>query len=101
MTEFNKALEEALSQSNFFKVKQILRFYGELVNANVILPATYCGLLNDLLVPLDQSNQLRQRLDCLVYIILAALPWVSLLLNICNASQSHTEYNCLFSAVKN
>jgi nuclear cap-binding protein subunit 1 len=75
MTEFNKTLEEALSESNFFKVKLLLRFYGELVNANVILPATYCGLLNDLLAPLDQSNQLRQRLDCIVYIILATLPW--------------------------
>jgi nuclear cap-binding protein subunit 1 len=77
MAEFNKTLEEAISESDWFKVKQFLRFYGELVNANVILPTMYCGLINDLLTILDQPNQLRRRLDCIVYIILATLPWVS------------------------
>lgn len=77
MAEFNKSLEEAISVSDWFKVKQFLRFYGELVNANVILPTMYCGLVSDLLTILDQPNQLRQRLDCIVYIVLATLPWVS------------------------
>ncbi|KAI9476184.1 MAG: armadillo-type protein [Benjaminiella poitrasii] len=75
MAELNKALEEAISGSNWFKVKQFLRFYGELVNSSVILPVMYCGLLNDLLTVLDQPNQPRRRLDCIVYIILSTLPW--------------------------
>ncbi|KAI8992033.1 armadillo-type protein [Mycotypha africana] len=76
MIEFNKTFEQALQSFQWFKVKQLLRFYGELVNANVILPTTYCNLLNDLLSVLDQPNQQpRQRLDCIVYIILATLPW--------------------------
>lgn len=75
MVGFNQSLEKTISESKWFELKQFLRFYGELVNANVILPSVYCGLLNDLLAALDQPNQLRQRLDCIVYIILATLPW--------------------------
>ncbi|KAI7896054.1 armadillo-type protein [Mucor mucedo] len=75
MVGFNQSLERTINESKWFELKQFLRFYGELVNANVILPSVYCGLLNDLLAALDQPNQLRQRLDCIVYIILATLPW--------------------------
>lgn len=75
MVGFNQSLEKTINESKWFELKQFLRFYGELVNANVILPSVYCGLLNDLLAALDQPNQLRQRLDCIVYIILATLPW--------------------------
>jgi nuclear cap-binding protein subunit 1 len=76
MVEFNASLTDAFATSNWFKLKQLLRFYGELVNSNVVLPAVFCNLLNDVLAPLDQPNQLRQRLDCIVYIVLATLPWV-------------------------
>ncbi|CEP08839.1 hypothetical protein [Parasitella parasitica] len=75
MTEFNKSLEEAVAETNWFKLKQFLRFYAELVNANVILPTMYCNLLNDLLAVIDQPSQLRQRLDCVVYIVLSTIPW--------------------------
>lgn len=75
MEEFNKTLEQTIAETNWFKLKQFLRFYAELVNANVILPTTFCNLLNDLLAVMDQPNQLRQRLDCVVYIILATIPW--------------------------
>jgi nuclear cap-binding protein subunit 1 len=75
MTGFNTSLEKSIQDAKWFELKQFLRFYGELVNANVILPSTYCNLLNDLLVVLDQPKQLRQRLDCIVYIVLATLPW--------------------------
>ncbi|KAI8994905.1 armadillo-type protein [Pilobolus umbonatus] len=75
MSIFNRTFEEAVAESNWFRIKQLLRFYGELVNANVILPSVYCTILNDLLIDLDEPNQLRQRLDCIVYIILATLPW--------------------------
>ncbi|CAO0803530.1 unnamed protein product [Mucor circinelloides] len=75
MEEFNKTLEQTIVDTNWFKLKQFLRFYAELVNANVILPTTFCNLLNDLLSVMDQPNQLCQRLDCVVYIILATIPW--------------------------
>jgi nuclear cap-binding protein subunit 1 len=75
MTSFNNSLEQSILNSRWFELKQFLRFYSELVNANVILPSVYCGLLNDLLTTLDQPNQLLQRLDCIVYIILSTLPW--------------------------
>lgn len=75
MSHFNTALEKSIQSSKWFELKQFLRFYGELVNSNVILPSTYCQLLNDLLQELDAPNQLRQRLDCIVYIVLATLPW--------------------------
>ncbi|KAL7310634.1 Nuclear cap-binding protein subunit 1 [Mucor circinelloides] len=75
MEEFNKTLEQTIADTNWFKLKQFLRFYAELVNANVILPTTFCNLLNDLLSVMDQPNQLCQRLDCVVYIILATIPW--------------------------
>lgn len=75
MTGFNKSLETAILNAKWFELKQFLRFYSELVNSNVILPSSYCGLLNDLLTVLDHPNQLRQRLDCIVYVVLATLPW--------------------------
>ncbi|KAI9346679.1 armadillo-type protein [Pilaira anomala] len=75
LTGFNQHLEKSILESKWFELKQFLRFYGELVNANVILPSVYCVFLNDLLSALDQPNQLRERLDCIVYVILATLPW--------------------------
>ncbi|KAG2230494.1 hypothetical protein INT48_009869 [Thamnidium elegans] len=75
MSGFNQHLEKSIVHSKWFELKQFLRFYGELVNANVILPSVYCGLLNDLLNTLDEPTQLRQRLDCIVYVVLATLPW--------------------------
>lgn len=75
LTGFNQHLEKSIVESKWFELKQFLRFYGELVNANVILPSVYCMFLTDLLSALDQPNQLRERLDCIVYIILATLPW--------------------------
>lgn len=75
MINFNKALAEAVEKLDWFRLKQLLRFYGELVNSNTISPTTYANLLLDLLSALDQPNQLRKRLDSVVYIILSTLPW--------------------------
>jgi nuclear cap-binding protein subunit 1 len=47
---------EALAKSQWRTVKYLVRYYGELVNANVILPAAYLDLLNDLLAPLDETS---------------------------------------------
>jgi hypothetical protein len=50
------AAKQALANSEWQKVKYYVRYFGELVNANVILPAAYLDLLNDLLAALDESN---------------------------------------------
>lgn len=81
MVHFNTALTESIAASNWFRLKQILRFYGELVNANVVSPTAYANLLLDLLIVLDQPNQLCKRLDCIVYIVLSTLPWCARELN--------------------
>ncbi|KAI8083062.1 armadillo-type protein [Halteromyces radiatus] len=81
MEGFNTLLTTSVEQADWFKLKQLVRFYGELVNANVILPSAYCHLLEDILADLDQSKQLKRRLDCLVYIVLNALPWCGKELN--------------------
>ncbi|KAI9022822.1 armadillo-type protein [Phycomyces nitens] len=75
METFNQLLKETIESSNWFKLKQILRFYGELVNANVILPSAYILILNNLLAVLDEPNAIRDRVDCVIYIILSTLPW--------------------------
>src|ERR1700731_2510668 len=41
--------KDCLAKSEWRNVKYLVRFHGELVNANVILPAAYLDLLNDLL----------------------------------------------------
>ncbi|KAG2188610.1 hypothetical protein INT44_001365 [Umbelopsis vinacea] len=71
------AAKESLAKSEWQKVKYYVRYFGELVNANVILPAAYLDLLNDLLAAVDEPNLIISYADCMVYIVLAALPWVS------------------------
>ncbi|KAI9492847.1 armadillo-type protein [Zychaea mexicana] len=75
MYEVNDMLKQAVADADWFKFKQLLRFYGELVNANVILPTSYCDLISTILSALDESNQPRRRLDCIIYVILSTLPW--------------------------
>ncbi|KAJ8664019.1 hypothetical protein O0I10_000297 [Lichtheimia ornata] len=71
----NDMLKQTVAEANWIKLKQIMRFYGELVNANVISPTSYCGLINDLLSVLNEPNEYRRRADCMVYIVLSTLPW--------------------------
>ncbi|CAO3616959.1 unnamed protein product [Cunninghamella echinulata] len=75
MEKFNDVLKESVEKLDWFKLKQLVRFYGELVNANVISPSAYCHLLEDILTDLNQIDQMKRRLDCLVYIVLSSLPW--------------------------
>ncbi|KAI8333346.1 armadillo-type protein [Chlamydoabsidia padenii] len=75
MESFNNLLKKSVDNLDWFKLKQLVRFYGELVNTNVVLPTNYIDLLNDILFDLTQPKQLKRRLDCLVYIVLSALPW--------------------------
>lgn len=55
----NDMLKQTVAEANWIKLKQIMRFYGELVNANVISPTSYCGLINDLLSVLNEPNAKR------------------------------------------
>ncbi|KAI8381201.1 armadillo-type protein [Radiomyces spectabilis] len=75
MTDFNNLMQETVSSCDWFKLKQLIRFYGELTNANVITSAAYCNLLNDLLAVLEEPHLLRRRADSAVYIVLSTLPW--------------------------
>jgi nuclear cap-binding protein subunit 1 len=59
MEGFNTLLKKSVDNLDWFKLKQLVRFYGELVNANVILSTTYCDLLNDILADLTQPRQLQ------------------------------------------
>lgn len=59
MMGFNDYLAETAQKSDWFKLKQFLRFYGELMNANVITSVAYCGLINDVLAILDENGQPR------------------------------------------
>ncbi|ORZ00493.1 armadillo-type protein [Syncephalastrum racemosum] len=72
---FNDDLTQAAADGEWFRLKQILRFYGELVNANVIMPSAYCDILNDILSILDEPDIAPRRADCAIFIILATLPW--------------------------
>ncbi|KAG2227596.1 hypothetical protein INT45_002281, partial [Circinella minor] len=75
MYEVNDLLKQAVAEANWFKLKQLLRFYGELVNANVILPTSYCNMVSTFLSALDESDRQRGHLDSIVYVILSTLPW--------------------------
>ncbi|KAI9279792.1 MIF4G like-domain-containing protein [Sporodiniella umbellata] len=81
MAHFNMLFTNMLAESNWFKVKQFLRFYGELVNANVVTPTAYANLLLEVLADLDETNQLCKRLDSIVYTVLSTLPWCARELN--------------------
>ncbi|KAG0233647.1 Component of the cap-binding complex (CBC) [Actinomortierella wolfii] len=68
-------LQENLFACQWRSVKLLLRFFGELVNSNVILPTTLLNVLDGLLSVLEEPTVLRARADCAVYLVLATLPW--------------------------
>ncbi|KAF9128208.1 Component of the cap-binding complex (CBC) [Mortierella sp. 14UC] len=68
-------LQESLAKYQWRNVKLLLRFFGELVNSNVILPTTLLQVMEQLLVVLEEPTVLRARADCAVFCVLATLPW--------------------------
>ncbi|KAF9973203.1 Component of the cap-binding complex (CBC) [Actinomortierella ambigua] len=68
-------LQENLFACQWRSVKLLLRFLGELVNSNVILPTTLLNVLDGFLTVLEEPTVLRARADCAVYLVLATLPW--------------------------
>ncbi|KAJ3089542.1 Component of the cap-binding complex (CBC), partial [Quaeritorhiza haematococci] len=75
------ALDEVLRNGDWRGVKLMLRFFAELVNANVILPSTYLGLLDDFLAILPTTPSTSDpRPEAVLYCVLAALPWAGQML---------------------
>ncbi|KAG0091883.1 Component of the cap-binding complex (CBC) [Podila epicladia] len=68
-------LQDSLDNQLWRNVKLLLRFFGELVNSNVILPTTLLNLMGQLLSVLEEPTVIRARADCAVFLVLATLPW--------------------------
>ncbi|KAG0349619.1 Component of the cap-binding complex (CBC) [Podila humilis] len=68
-------LQDSLNKQQWRNVKLLLRFFGELVNSNVILPTTLLNLMGQLLAVLEEPTVIRARADCAVFLVLATLPW--------------------------
>ncbi|KAF9366670.1 Component of the cap-binding complex (CBC) [Mortierella sp. NVP85] len=71
----SELLQESLLKYQWRNVKLLLRFFGELVNSNVILPTTLLNVMDQFLNVLQEETILRARADCAVYCVLATLPW--------------------------
>lgn len=54
-------LQESLAKYQWRNAKLLLRFFGELVNSNVILPTTLLQVMEQLLVVLEEPTVLRVR----------------------------------------
>ncbi|RIA87394.1 MIF4G like-domain-containing protein [Glomus cerebriforme] len=72
-----QTLQQCLNEGNWRGAKLSLKFFGELTNANVILPRTMLDIYDDLLTTLDEQNLKMSRADTIVYIVLASLPYVA------------------------
>ncbi|KAF9114720.1 Component of the cap-binding complex (CBC) [Mortierella sp. AM989] len=75
VTMASDLLQESLAKYQWRNVKLLLRFFGELVNSNVILPTTLLNVMDQFLVVLEEETVLRARADCAVFCVLATLPW--------------------------
>ena len=71
MYEVNDLLKQGVAESDWFRLKQLLRFYGELVNANVILPTSYCNLVSTFLSALDESDRQRVSVSLFTYLFIS------------------------------
>ncbi|KAG0005208.1 Component of the cap-binding complex (CBC) [Modicella reniformis] len=71
----SELLQESLTKQQWRNVKLLLRFFGELVNSNVILPTTLLNVMDQFLNVLQEDTVVRARADCAVYCVLATLPW--------------------------
>lgn len=59
VTMASELLREALEKSQWRNVKLLMRFFGELVNSNVILPTTLLNVMNQFLAVLEEPTVLR------------------------------------------
>ncbi|KAF9998965.1 Component of the cap-binding complex (CBC) [Entomortierella chlamydospora] len=75
VTMASDLLQESLTKHQWRNVKLLLRFFGELVNSNVILPTTLLNVMDQFLAVLEEETVFRARADCAVFCVLATLPW--------------------------
>ncbi|KAG0202619.1 Component of the cap-binding complex (CBC), partial [Mortierella sp. GBA30] len=75
VTMASDLLHESLAKYQWRNVKLLLRFFGELVNSNVILPTTLLNTMEQFLAVLEEPTVIRARADCAVFCVLATLPW--------------------------
>ena len=59
VTMASDLLQESLLKYQWRNVKLLLRFFGELVNSNVILPTTLLNVMDQLLGVLEEETVLR------------------------------------------
>lgn len=71
----SKALNKALDDSEFTKVKLLVRYFGNCLNANVILPAQLIAVFDSFLGVITEQGVTVERSDAFVHCVMAALPW--------------------------
>lgn len=77
MKSAHAAIQASLEASNFRSVKILVRFYCELLNANVILPSTLIALFDTLLSVKLELNVKQERSDAYIFCVMAGFPWVT------------------------
>lgn len=71
-------LESCLSEGRFIHAKLALRYFANLLAANVVSPETLIALFDDILAVLKEPSLRIERAYYFVYIVMAALPFVRL-----------------------
>ncbi|KAI8070881.1 armadillo-type protein [Gongronella butleri] len=75
MDVFHSAWAHYVQQHDWCRIKNMVRFYGELVNNNVIAPSAYGTFLDAFLDPISNVTTRTPQHDALVYTVLVTLPW--------------------------
>eukprot|EP01105_Mastigella_eilhardi_P022254 TRINITY_DN5474_c0_g1_i1.p1 TRINITY_DN5474_c0_g1~~TRINITY_DN5474_c0_g1_i1.p1 ORF type:complete len:774 (-),score=227.45 TRINITY_DN5474_c0_g1_i1:37-2358(-) len=75
--ELQNQLQQGFKQLEFNKLKLLLRFFAELVNANVILGSSLLQVLENILGAAQAPGNPLGRTDALVYLVIITLPWVA------------------------
>jgi nuclear cap-binding protein subunit 1 len=68
-------LQSALDKNTFQDIKLIVRFIGELVNANVLVPSSIIEIFNQFLSV--SSEESSKRADYFLHLVVQTLPWVT------------------------
>jgi len=75
------ALQLHFDQANFFHLRLLVRFFGELVNSGVLHASVYLDLLNDIIEASKSHHVITQVMaDHLCLVVLNAIPWCAITL---------------------
>ena len=75
-----QTLNKALDECHFRSAKLLVRYLADLANCRVIHPTQLVGLFDTLLSVTLEPNVKQERSDTFVFIVMAALPWASVVL---------------------